>query len=158
MTGRAAATLSATANSTIPNRFITFPPGEKGGFRGFAGTSEPAPLLEKGFEKSSVGWPGAPCHNAHNIRCHLQKAPLNLQAGGHLSGPRLADSDNSLPQEGHKWGVAWEDPYKPVVRRRNDRFRLPVEHRPLRRNDRDAHQAEAIFLACAITSSMAPCM
>jgi len=54
--------------------------------------------------------------------------------------------------------MTWENPYKAVESRRNDGICLAVEHRPLGRNNGDAHQADAIFLACAMTSSMPPCM
>ena len=55
-------------------------------------------------------------------------------------------------------GVPGENPYKPVKGRRYDGIRLAVEYRPFCRNDRYVHQAVAIFLACATTSSMPPCI
>src|SRR5207247_2859435 len=105
----------------------TFPPGEKGILR-VLGTSRPAPLLEKATLKSRVDGAGAPCHNAHNVRCHLKKAPCHLQPCCHFFGHRLADLHDSLPQEGHERGMAWENPYETVVRRRDDVVRFAIEH------------------------------
>src|SRR5438876_567058 len=154
ITGRAATTHNATASITSPSRFIPIPPAKKG-FRALC-TSKLAPLLEIDSWKSSVGGAGPSCHDTHNVRCHLKKAPHHLKSGQVTS--RLADLHNSLPQEGHKRGVPWKNPNQPVIGGRHNGIRLTVEHRPLRRNDRYAHQAVAIFLACATTSSMPPCM
>ena len=63
-----------------------------------------------------------------------------------------------MPQEGHKRRMAGENPYQAVIGRRDDGFRIALEHRALGGDNGDAHYAEAIFLACATTSSMPPCM
>ena len=118
-------------------------------------TSKLAPLLEIDPWKSRVGGSSPSCHDAHNAMCHLKKAPHHLESD-HL--PRLPDLDDALPQEGHKGGVPGENPYKPVKGRGYDGIRLAVEYRPFCRNDRYVHQDRAIFLACATTSSIPPCM
>src|SRR5882762_4098965 len=155
MTGRAATAHSATASITSPRRFIPIPPGEMG-VLGFLRTSKLAPLLEIGSWKSRVGGCGTPRSNAHNIRCHLKKAPHHSEPGHGTARP--ANLDYPLPQEGHEGGVAGQNPQQPVKCGRHDGVRLPVENRAFRGDDRDVHQAEAIFLACATTSSMPPCM
>src|SRR6266478_2356466 len=130
--GRAATTHSAIASITSPSRFIPIPPGEKG-VLGVLRASKLAPLLEIGPWKSRVGGSSPPCHNAHNVRCHLKKAPHHTEPG-HLTA-RLADLDYSLPEEGHEGGVARQNPYETVKGRRHNGVRLPVEDRPFRGDD-----------------------
>src|SRR6266700_3006107 len=107
MTGLAIATQSATAANTIVNRFITTLRGKKG-VLGVLGTSRPGPPLEIGIVKSRGDRARATCHDAHNVRRHLKKAPRHRQPG---FPPRLADIHDSLPQKGHEPGGAGENPY-----------------------------------------------
>src|SRR5882762_5315985 len=130
--GRAATTHSATASITSPRRFIPIPPGEMG-VLGLLRASKLAPLLEMGPWKSRVGGSSTPCHDAHNVRCHLKKAPHHTEPGQLTA--RLVDAHDALPQEGHKGGVARQNPYQPVECRRHDGVRLPVEYRPFRGDD-----------------------
>src|SRR5690348_8599522 len=105
------------------------------------------------FSESSVLC-GAGNH-ADDIRQNLKESAPNLKAVG---GPPLANGEHPVPQEGHKGGMPRQNPHLSVERGRDHLLGLAVEDRLLRRNDDDAHQADAIFLACATTSSMPPCM
>ena len=98
---------------------------------------------------------GTPSYDPDHISCDLQEPTGYLEA---LDAPRAADFNNSLAQKGHERRVPWEYPYEAVVGGRHDGVGVPVEYRTLGRDNRDAHQADAIFLACATTSSIAPCM
>src|SRR5882762_9126587 len=130
--GRAATTQIAIAIMTSPSRFIPIPPGEMG-VLGLLRASKLAPLLETGPWKSRVGRSSTPCHNAHNVRCHLKKAPHHTEPGQLTA--RLADPHDALPQEGHEGGVAGQNPYQPVKRRGQNGVRLPVKYRPLGGNN-----------------------
>src|SRR3989442_7444833 len=155
--GRVAIIHSATASTASPSRFIPKPPGKKG-ILAVLGPSRLAPLLEIGSVKSRGDRACAAGDNTHNIRCHLKKATGYLQPGRPLSDAGVHDFDNPLPQEGHKRGMAGENPYQAVIRRCHNGFRIALEHRPLGGDHGDAHYAVAIFLACATTSSIPPCM
>src|SRR5438045_5691443 len=64
--GLAAATQRATAANTIVNRFITIPPGEKGGFKGFAYFKTGTTVGNcDGEVKSGLGWPAGPRYEPH---------------------------------------------------------------------------------------------
>ena len=89
---------------------------------------------------------------------HLKKATGDLQPGRLRSDASVRDFDSPLPQEGHERGVPRENPYQAVIRWRDNGFCLAFEHGALGGYNGDAHYAEAIFLACATTSSMPPCM
>ena len=89
---------------------------------------------------------------------HLKKAAGYLQPRRSLSDACVHDFDNPLPQEGHKRGMAGENAYQPVTRRRDNGFRIALEHRSLGGDYGDAHYAAAIFLACSTTSSIPPCI
>src|SRR5437899_368529 len=106
-------------------------------------------------QKSRVCRSGTPSYDSDHVSCDLQEPGCHLDS---LVSARSADSYNSLPQQGHEGGVTWENPYEPVVGGRHDRVGLPLEHRPLGRDEGHPHQDDAIFLAWATTSSIPPCM
>src|SRR2546423_14197669 len=104
-----------------------------------------------GPAKSSVDGACSSCHNAHNVRCHLKKATGYLKPDRRGTDPRGANLYNSLPQQGHKGSVPWQNANESVIGWRDDAVGLPFEHCPFRGNDRNVHYAEAIFLACVST-------
>lgn len=92
-------------------------------------------------------------YNPDPVLGNLQEAASYLKT---ILSPAAPDGQYTRPQERHEGGVPRQNPDEAVVGRRDDRVRRTVEDGLLRGDDGDVHQALAIFLACATTSSMPP--
>ena len=91
----------------------------------------------------------------HPVVNNLQESAPYEKPTGALAA---ADDQGSLSHKCHERGMVRQNADLTVVRGRDDRVRLAVEHCRLGGDDRDSHHPLASFLAFSTASSMPPTM
>src|SRR6476646_4426943 len=94
-------------------------------------------------------------HHAYPIVHDLKEPTANFEPAHRVRAPHR---QRPLAQQRHERSVIRQDADLAVEGRRHDGVRFTVEHRGLRRDNRDLHHELASFLAFSTASSIAPTM